>query len=126
MDMSRTKTDKDPLKFGIDRLLAAEPFKDNKSVSVAKPLATVPVPCSDCVTSLFRCCRLSPSRQDNVDFLGQHHGFATPTSSIYTVQPIRPFATRPGNYKKLHRACIRKTRCDAFIKTSQRLNSKEI
>ncbi|XP_044255416.1 H2.0-like homeobox protein [Tribolium madens] len=97
MDMSRTKSEKDPLKFGIDRLLASEPYKDNKSV-VAKPLATVPVPCSDCVTSLFRCCRLSPSTQDNIgEFFGQHHGLSvTPTSSIYTVQPIRPFATRPA------------------------------
>lgn len=87
---SSTKSVK--LKFGIERLLSEEP-------KLAKPVATVAVPCSDCVTSLFRCCRLTPP--EHVGYLGQnqhhHHGFGTGTGGgIYTVQPIRPFATRPG------------------------------
>lgn len=94
-----TNSSKQPsakLKFGIERLLSEEP-------KLAKPVPTVAVPCSDCVTSLFRCCRLSPPEHG---YMGQnhqhHHGFGTAGSGahhqggIYTVQPIRPFATRPG------------------------------
>lgn len=99
--MSRIiKSEKDvKLKFGIDRLLSNEPFVPGDKI--VKPLATVPVvPCSDCVTSLFRCCRLSPSggcAQDTLgDFMGHHGITAAPSSGVYTVQPIRPFATRPG------------------------------
>lgn len=105
MDIARTKP---KLKFGIERILAEEPpppppQPETRCSAVSKPL--VPVPCSDCVTSLFRCCRLSPSggcAQDAIgEFFGQHHGFGgattpTSTSGLFAVHPIRPFATRPG------------------------------
>lgn len=95
------------LKFGIDRLLAADQpslNKDTSALLIAKPLPTIAVPCSDCVTSLFRCCRLSgggerPNHVLNFTAADQpHHGFSTGggSASIYTIQPIRPFATRPG------------------------------
>ncbi|KAK5643735.1 hypothetical protein RI129_007580 [Pyrocoelia pectoralis] len=99
------KTDKPiPLKFGIDRLLGSDQESAPKNVSsnlhhLAKPLPTVAVPCSDCVTSLFRCCRLSPNGNTSVlnhSEVFAHHNFGTNSSNIYTVQPIRPFATRPA------------------------------
>lgn len=111
MDKTESETDKGPvkLKFGIDRLLSSEPCSIRVSVSrapssilVAKPFPTVAVPCSDCVTSLFRCCRLSPANpRHEQGYLGQSHGsFASlPSSSTtYTVQPIKPFPTRPSKY----------------------------
>lgn len=102
MDSSRTEagTEKSQvkLKFGIDRLLSTEPTCDIR-LSVSRPLPTVAVPCSDCVTSLFRCCRLGPGnvRQEE-GFLGQSHNYGSlPTSSAtYTVHPIKPFPTRPS------------------------------
>lgn len=92
------------LKFGIDQLLA-EDFKPLVTTSapidrsVGKSENGASVPCSDCVTSLFRCCRLDQSEscgQGNVsNFLGHHFGYGA-TMGSYTVQPIRPFATRPS------------------------------
>lgn len=96
------------LKFGIDRLLATDTHSSSEETSqmvhhhhhVAKPLPTIAVPCSDCVTSLFRCCRLSPNSNvmpENCELFGHHQSFGSAANSnIYTVQPIRPFATRPG------------------------------
>lgn len=86
------------LKFGIERLLSEEP-------KLAKPVPTMAVPCSDCVTSLFRCCRLSPPDHGH-GYMGQsqhQHGYGVTVTTahqggIYTVQPIRPFATRPGEF----------------------------
>lgn len=88
------------LKFGIDRLLSSD--TDNKTridnQFITKPQPTVAIPCSDCVTSLFRCCTLNPTMNghDHHNIIGQQHRLLTP-SSTYTIQPIRPFATRPGN-----------------------------
>ncbi|KAB0798979.1 hypothetical protein PPYR_06859 [Photinus pyralis] len=98
------KTDKPPpLKFGIDRLLGSDQDSAPKSISsnlhhLPKPLPTVAVPCSDCVTSLFRCCRLSPNGGSvlNHSDVFARQNFGTNSSNIYTVQPIRPFATRPA------------------------------
>ncbi|KAK4887022.1 hypothetical protein RN001_003293 [Aquatica leii] len=93
------------LKFGIDRLLGSnnESVSKNESVSahnLAKPLPTVAIPCSGCVTSLFRCCRLGTHENALVEhsemFVHQNYGTSTIPSTIYTVQPIRPFATRPA------------------------------
>ena len=94
------------LKFGIDRLLSLDPDngKPNRQHQhqVAKPQPTVAIPCSDCVTSLFRCCSLSGANSVHEHHSGSylhHHHVLSPnpsTSSIYTMQPIRPFATRPG------------------------------
>lgn len=88
-----------PLKFGIDRLLAKESQKSNSDdvvQHIAKPLPTIGVPCSDCVTSLFRCCMLSPDQmlkaQNQEYFKHQEYD----RRNIYAMQPIKPFATRPG------------------------------
>lgn len=72
MEIHNTKSmirniDREPikLKFGIDRLLSNdnEDQEDeettvlNKNLPISKPLAQMAVPCSGCVSSLFRCCR---------------------------------------------------------------------
>ncbi|XP_044748434.1 H2.0-like homeobox protein [Coccinella septempunctata] len=91
--MNGSKSEPIRLKFGIDQLLA----EDTKPIVSSEP--NTEVPCSDCVTSLFRCCRLSTSGgcgQGQVsNFLGHHFGYGTGIGA-YTVQPIRPFATRPN------------------------------
>lgn len=97
------------LKFGIDRLLSDKPpslrnsevCAVDKFLPVTKPTAIVP--CSDCVSSLFRCCSLTPEGSGHQDhhlgYLGQAHPVYTNSNGHYTVQPIRPFATRPGKFK---------------------------
>lgn len=82
------------LKFGVDRLLSPDPVKPT-ATSPRVP----PVPCSDCVTSLLRCCRLGPSHQDAV----QGYGLSTQGTyggvgiyTLHTPTPVRPVATRPG------------------------------
>ncbi|XP_030747327.1 H2.0-like homeobox protein [Sitophilus oryzae] len=108
MIVSEKKQEK--LKFGIDRLLSEDkerhsPEANNhvqKTPSVTKPMPHIAVPCSDCVTSIFRCCRLSPSGGCQNDMLpgmskiltGHIYTSAT-NDGIYSGQPIRPFATRP-------------------------------
>lgn len=101
------------LKFGIDRLLSSDIVDDNKmrieNQFITKPQPTVAIPCSDCVTSLFRCCTLNPTtinghehHHHHQSLIGQQHRLLTPSSSsIYTIQPIRPFATRPGMYRMI-------------------------
>lgn len=102
------------LKFGIDRLLSTSESKTHQihgssyvnivsSTSnlghITKPTPTVAVPCSSCVTSLYRCCKASPTGSTNSDvsgYLGRH--IYDHSSNAYTVQPIRPFATRPSMY----------------------------
>ncbi|GJQ64994.1 hypothetical protein Trydic_g7156 [Trypoxylus dichotomus] len=108
-----TKSEKESikLKFGIDRLLSSETVSAPKTYhhQVAKPQPTVAIPCSDCVTSLFRCCSLSPGggnacREHSPNgFMNHHHHHhhhsmtsASTSNNVYTIQPIRPFATRPG------------------------------
>lgn len=108
------------LKFGIDRLLSTDVDINKTRIDghfITKPQPTVAVPCSDCVTSLFRCCTLNSTtisghehhhhhhhhnshhHHHHQTLIGQQHRLLTPSSSsIYTIQPIRPFATRPGNY----------------------------
>ncbi|KAK9885663.1 hypothetical protein WA026_012426 [Henosepilachna vigintioctopunctata] len=94
------------LKFGIDQLLADQPkskFYSNACLDSDTPTDStrlnMTAPCSHCVTSLYRCCNVnSPTgcSQGNVsNFLEHHFGYGIKTSNIYTVQPIRPFATRP-------------------------------
>ncbi|XP_018319906.1 homeobox protein LOX10 isoform X1 [Agrilus planipennis] len=98
----KTMPPKEPvkLKFGIDSILASNPtsLEENCKNSIAKPTPTIAVPCSDCVTSLFRCCSLNSGQtllEKHADYPNHNHNYAT-TNSIYTVQPIRPFATRPA------------------------------
>lgn len=115
MDASRTEAGTDnksqvKLKFGIERLLSksTEPATCNIRLSLSRPsvpIPTVAVPCSDCVTSLFRCCRLGPrplSDRQEEGLLGQnHHNTFAPlpsSSTTYTVHPIKPFPTRPSKY----------------------------
>ncbi|KAF7278425.1 H2.0-like homeobox protein [Rhynchophorus ferrugineus] len=99
------------LKFGIDRLLSNDIDKKPSADSIhsqktqahiTKPLPQMAVPCSDCVTSLFRCCRLSPSGGCQSDMLpgmskilSGHIYTNSNNDAIYSGQPIRPFATRP-------------------------------
>ncbi|XP_066150848.1 H2.0-like homeobox protein [Euwallacea fornicatus] len=100
------------LKFGIERLLANDPSdKINEEMqtvqrrvttTITKPLPQVAVPCSDCVSSLFRCCRVRSTGECQSDvlpgisgFLGSHTYDIPGGSSVYTIQPIKPFATRP-------------------------------
>lgn len=105
------------LKFGIEALLSTDE-KDKQSLgsvlgsNISKPLPAIGVPCSDCVTSLFRCCRLNTTaggnscsgvlhgiHQENLSASG-FHSYGTPPHpmDMFTIQPIRPFATRPGNF----------------------------
>lgn len=112
-NVSTTKKEPQKLNFGIDRLLSTDTSKDNCireslfsslpqnmiSSNITKPLPTIAIPCSDCVTSLYRCCRVSPSgcSQDNLaGLLGS--GTFMSGSGIYSVQPIKPFATRASEY----------------------------
>lgn len=113
MDSSQfsPRPNKPKLKFGIDRLLSSDNNSNEKEVhhqifGLAKPQPTVAVPCSECVTSLFRCCTLNNGEtvqhHHEHSFL-QHHLHQsqdyTPivsSGNIFTVQPIRPFVTRPG------------------------------
>ncbi|XP_017775509.1 PREDICTED: homeobox protein H2.0 [Nicrophorus vespilloides] len=103
------------LKFGIDRLLSSDKpsgkhhlhqhrhleqygyAKNSSSSTNVVSNSSVIVPCSDCVTSMFRCCSLSPSNHHHHHH-HQDNGSAypgMPPGSVYTMQPIRPFATRP-------------------------------
>lgn len=77
------------LKFGVDRLLTPDEPKKEPEIGaqgpqVLYPKATMAVPCSDCVSSLLRCCRLGPNHE-----FGQY-------APIQIPQPVRPFATRPS------------------------------
>ncbi|KAJ8945405.1 hypothetical protein NQ314_009243 [Rhamnusium bicolor] len=111
--ISSSKKEPQKLNFGIDRLLSIDSSKTNcirdslfSNISqnmnlsnVSKPLPTIAIPCSDCVTSLYRCCRVSPSgcTQDNLPgYLGTH-SFGS-NSGMFSVQPIKPFATRASKY----------------------------
>ncbi|XP_048518667.1 homeobox protein Nkx-6.2 isoform X2 [Dendroctonus ponderosae] len=104
--------DREPikLKFGIDRLLSndnedqedEEKNVSSKSLPISKPLAQMAVPCSGCVSSLFRCCRLNSAGGCQSDMLSGIPGFFSSHSynvsrndSVYSMQPIKPFATRP-------------------------------
>lgn len=95
------------LKFGIDRLLAREPNIASDEIqslrNITKPKPTIRVPCSDCVTSLFRCCGLNSNNNtiQEPSELFIHQGYGN-SRNVYTVQPIRPFATRPGKLILLH------------------------
>lgn len=109
-NLNETRKETKVLKFGIDRLLSKTDSKvEMKSrlshlspsiVSyngVSKPTPTIAVPCSDCVSSLYRCCKLSTSgcsQTDLTGYIGSHLLGSAPSS--YTIQPIRPFATRPS------------------------------
>ncbi|XP_060531355.1 H2.0-like homeobox protein [Cylas formicarius] len=104
------------LKFGIDRLLSAEYSRKlncengNNNSTISKPLPQMAVPCSDCVTSLFRCCRLGSGRScqhDHLPGLPRYlecpgYGSSGNNSTTYAVQPIRPFATRPAPRMTIH------------------------
>lgn len=112
-NISSSKKEPQKLNFGIDRLLSTDTSKDHcireslysslqqnmVSANISKPLPTIAIPCSDCVTSLYRCCRVSPSgcSQDNLSGLLGSSTFMASTG-IYSVQPIKPFATRASKY----------------------------
>lgn len=110
--------DNTKLKFGIEALLSSSD-KTKHTIdgvlgnNLSKPLPTMTIPCSDCVTSLFRCCRLNTAtggsscgggggggvHQDSLSASGFHSYASNPhPMDLYTIQPIRPFATRPGNF----------------------------
>lgn len=78
------------LKFGVERLLQPDgpraPLEEPRGQLVA-PRPTVAVPCSDCVTSLLRCCSLGPNHQE----IGHYPNYG----HLHAPQPVRPFATRP-------------------------------
>ncbi|CAH0561029.1 unnamed protein product [Brassicogethes aeneus] len=120
--LSKPEMESPKLKFGIDRLLSNTTDSSTRDqckserphfianmieTNVTKPLPTLTVPCSDCVSSIFRCCKLSPNRQlegmENLNSQAQDHlpgymgshNFRNTTGS-YSMQPIRPFATRPN------------------------------
>ncbi|XP_050298209.1 H2.0-like homeobox protein [Anthonomus grandis grandis] len=103
---TRLEKDKPKLKFGMDRLLSSEENNTSTHIangSIAKPLPQIAVPCSDCVSSLFRCCRLSPSGECQSELLPglsglfNGHTYTIPRSEmVYSGQPIKPFATRPA------------------------------
>ncbi|XP_023022726.2 homeobox protein DBX1-A [Leptinotarsa decemlineata] len=101
-----TTAEKEPtrLKFGIDRLLSSSDSLPRaqdlspKGTAITKPTPTMAIPCSDCVSSLYRCCKVSstgcsPSSEVPGYFGGHLFGSS---SGTYTVQPIRPFPTRPS------------------------------
>lgn len=83
------------LKFGVDRLLSPEvPKLPGVHIGgILAPRATVAVPCSDCVSSLLRCCRLGPGHNEPI-----HPGYSY--APIHQPQPVRPFATRPSTYNQ--------------------------
>lgn len=84
-------SDKSKLKFGVDRLLSPdEPKSSVLNVGVLTPRPTVAVPCSDCVSSLLRCCRLGSGHNEPI-----HPGYSSYTP-IHQPQPVRPFPTRPS------------------------------
>lgn len=112
-NLSESRKETKSLKFGIDRLLSiSESNEEKKSekhclsnilpsiisyTSVSKPTPTIAIPCSDCVSSLYRSCKVSPTSCGQADlpgYVGSHFFGSVP--STYTIQPIRPFATRPG------------------------------
>ncbi|CAG9854177.1 unnamed protein product [Phyllotreta striolata] len=88
------------LKFGIDQLLSSTSREKHPVFpkGIAKPTPTVAVPCSDCVSSIYRCCKMgstgcSTGREAPEYMAG--HMFCT-GGTAYTIQPIRPFPTRPN------------------------------
>lgn len=99
-NISQTIKTEPKLKFGIDRLLSQDP-STNHIHQVSKPVPTMAVPCSDCVSSLFRCCRLTPSElQQEQNLLRNQQDFPHHLTGVYaTQQLIRPFATRPSKFK---------------------------
>lgn len=63
-DIKKLERGTTKLKFGIERLLAQDKKEDETMPSVSrmnnpitKPVPQIAVPCSDCVSSIFRCCR---------------------------------------------------------------------
>lgn len=102
------------LKFGIDRLLSTSATPEEKKLEkdlsnmlptiisyngISKPTPTIAVPCSDCVSSLYRCCKVSTTgciQTELPGYIGSHLFGSAP--STYTIQPIRPFATRPSKF----------------------------
>lgn len=109
-NLNESRKEAKVLKFGIDRLLSKTETKEEMKSrlshishsfvsykGVSKPTPTIAVPCSDCVSSLYRCCKLSSSGCGQTDlpgYIGSHLFGSSP--STYTIQPIRPFATRPS------------------------------
>lgn len=114
-DITESNKEVKILKFGIDRLLSSSGTKTDKKSErncyttilpsiisyngISKPMPTIPVPCSDCVSSLYRCCKVSPTGCNQTElpgYIGSHLFGSIP--STYTIQPIRPFATRPSKF----------------------------
>ncbi|KAL1505783.1 hypothetical protein ABEB36_005264 [Hypothenemus hampei] len=110
---TRNSNDKEPikLKFGIDTLLSNDKSKglereimggSNKNISsITKPFPQVAVPCSDCVSSLFRFCSATGGCQSDIlpgisGFFSSHPFTVPRNDSLFSVQPIKPFATRPA------------------------------
>lgn len=65
-DIKKLERGTTKLKFGIERLLAQDtsekqdetmPSVSRMNNPITKPVPQIAVPCSDCVSSLFRCCR---------------------------------------------------------------------
>ncbi|XP_072376318.1 uncharacterized protein H2.0 isoform X1 [Diabrotica undecimpunctata] len=98
-----SSSEKEPikLKFGIDQLLSNETLpKDNLPKGITKPTPTIAIPCSDCVSSIYRCCKVGSSGcsqiSDIPEYLAGHIFGTSSATGGYTMQPIRPFPTRPS------------------------------
>ncbi|CAH1160157.1 unnamed protein product [Phaedon cochleariae] len=96
--MNQTASQREPtkLKFGIDRLLSSSHNSSERDPPCApKPVA---VPCSECVSSIYRCCKTNssgcPQQAEIAGYGGRHIFGCGPTT--FTIQPIRPFPTRPS------------------------------
>lgn len=93
-------TEKQPpkLKFGIDQLLATSKEKEALPKGITKPTPTMAIPCSDCVSSIYRCCKVSSSACSQTREIPEYlagHMFGN-NATTYTMQPFRPFPTRPS------------------------------
>ncbi|XP_057654135.1 H2.0-like homeobox protein [Diorhabda carinulata] len=103
--IKKSPPEKEPLKlkFGIDQLLAKSARSDNinnenSHAGITKPTPTIAVPCSDCVSSIYRCCKIGSSGCSHISDIPEYlagHIFGT-SPSTFTIQPIRPFPTRPS------------------------------
>ncbi|CAG9826759.1 unnamed protein product [Diabrotica balteata] len=86
-----SSSEKEPikLKFGIDQLLSNETLpKDNLPKGITKPTPTIAIPCSDCVSSIYRCCKVGSSGcsqiSDIPEYLAGHiFGTSSATGGLY-------------------------------------------
>ncbi|XP_021928971.1 H2.0-like homeobox protein isoform X2 [Zootermopsis nevadensis] len=79
------------LKFGMDRILSEEISPTIRRHQYQDSVVIAPnIPCSECVSSLLRCCRLNAPGCESTS------GFCTPFSpgyytTLHTPRPVRPY-----------------------------------